>query len=93
MNAPKADPQCKNEYFKRTKDQDHELGVFTHEEVTDKKEDPSILHPIKEGEFTLEDMQGEVLQFPTNCPSCGSACQTNMKMTSILLFQVVGTRE
>ncbi|CAG9764821.1 unnamed protein product [Ceutorhynchus assimilis] len=87
LNAPKTDPQCTNEYFKRTLEQDHQLGIFTHAEVSDEKEETGILHPIKEGEHTLEDMQGEVLQFHTNCPNCGSPCETNMKMTSILLFR------
>ncbi|XP_066249416.1 zinc finger protein ZPR1 [Euwallacea similis] len=89
-NAPKTDPDCSYEYFKRTKEQDHELGLFTHEEVTDEKEEePALLHLIKEGEFTLEDIEGEVLQFNTNCPGCGTPCQTNMKMTNIPHFKEV----
>lgn len=61
------------------------LGIFSHDEVTDGKEkDKGLLQPISEGDFTLEDLQGEVLQFPTNCHCCGSPCHTNMKMTSIL---------
>lgn len=83
-NAPKTDCNCTYEYFKRSKEQDHELGIFTHTEVIDEEEEPALLHPIKEGEFTLEDIEGEVMQFPTNCPNCGTFCQTNMKMTSIL---------
>ncbi|KAL1500998.1 hypothetical protein ABEB36_006405 [Hypothenemus hampei] len=85
-SAPKADPLCTYENFKRTKDQDHLLGIFERNEITD---EPSILHPIKEGDFTLEDIEGEVLQFPTNCPGCGSPCQTNMKMTNIPHFKQV----
>ncbi|KAF7266765.1 hypothetical protein GWI33_019941 [Rhynchophorus ferrugineus] len=89
-NAPKLDPFCVNEYFERTKEQNHALNIFTEEEVTgDKPIEPSILHPIKEGEFTLEDIEGEVLQFPTNCFNCGSPCQTNMKMTNIPHFKSV----
>ncbi|XP_050294338.1 zinc finger protein ZPR1 [Anthonomus grandis grandis] len=84
--APKTDPNCTYEYYRRNKEQDHELGIFTQEEVTGEK---SILHPIKEGEYSLEEIQGEVLQFPTNCPSCGSPCETNMKMTNIPHFKEV----
>lgn len=42
------------------------------------------MHPIAEGEFPLENFEGEVLHFPTNCHGCGSPGQTNMKLTSIL---------
>lgn len=65
-------------------------GIFSHEEVTGEKEieENGILHPIQEGQFTLEDLEGEVLQFPTNCPGCGSPCETNMKMTSILYLLI-----
>lgn len=47
---------------------------FSHEEVSGEKGegDSAILHPISEGQFTLEDLEGEVLQFPTNCHACGS---------------------
>lgn len=31
--APHSDPNCSTKFFKRSKDQDHELGVFTREEV------------------------------------------------------------
>lgn len=89
-NAPKTDCNCTYEYFKRSKEQDHALNIFSQEEVTgEKKSEPSILHPIKEGEFTLEDIEGEVLHFPTNCPNCNSPCQTNMKVTNIPHFKSV----
>ncbi|KAH1006148.1 hypothetical protein HUJ05_006914 [Dendroctonus ponderosae] len=78
LSAPKSDPQCTYEYFRRSPEQDRELGIFSHEEVTGEK---SILHPIKEGEFTLEDIESEVLRFATNCSNCGAPCETNMKMT------------
>jgi hypothetical protein len=42
------------------------------------------MRSIAQGEFTYENMLGEVMQFPTNCSQCGSPCMTNMKMTSIL---------
>jgi len=88
--APKPDLQCTIEYFKRTKEQDHQLGIFSKEELNDQKEtEPAILHPIKEGEFTLEEIEGEVLHFPTNCSNCGSPCETNMKLTNIPHFKEV----
>uniref|UniRef100_A0A6P7FPP1 Zinc finger protein ZPR1 n=1 Tax=Diabrotica virgifera virgifera TaxID=50390 RepID=A0A6P7FPP1_DIAVI len=87
-NAPRIDNSCTTTHFIRTKEQDHELGLFSQSEITG-KEESGILHPIPEGEFTLEDLQGEVLQFPTNCPSCNSPCHTNMKMTNIPHFKEV----
>lgn len=67
----------------RNAEQNHVLGVFTHKEVSDDNKD-NILKPIAEDDFKLEDLHGEVLTFPTNCPECNAPCETNMKMTSIL---------
>lgn len=86
--APQVDSQCTTTYFTRNKEQDHTLGVFTKEEVSGEKES-AILEPISENEFTLEDLQGEVLQFPTNCPNCNAPCETKMKMTNIPHFKEV----
>lgn len=83
INAPKIDKGCKIHYFVRNKEQDHEVCIFTKEEITGEKES-AILRPVSD-RFTLEDLEGEILQFPTNCSSCGSPCTTNMKMTSILI--------
>ncbi|KAG8235023.1 hypothetical protein J437_LFUL015074 [Ladona fulva] len=81
-NAPAKDPAMKINHFKRTKEQDHILGIFEKKELEASEEDDGIL---KEAEaFTYEDLLGEVLQFRTNCPNCSSPCSTNMKMTSIL---------
>ncbi|XP_057663783.1 zinc finger protein ZPR1 [Diorhabda carinulata] len=87
-NAPRVDSSCTTSYFTRSKEQNHELGIFTQDEIIEEKES-NILHPIEEGEFTLDDLEREVLQFPTNCPSCNSPCQTNMKMTNIPHFKDV----
>lgn len=86
-NAPLQDSCCTVKHFTRSKEQDHELGIFTKEEVG-KKQD-GLLYPIEEGEFTLEDLEGEVMQFGTNCNNCGSPCDTNMKLTSIPHFKEV----
>lgn len=94
-NAPNADPLCTIENFSRTVQQNHELGMFTQHELTSeqtsKDSEPSknILQPIGEDEWPLEELHGEVLQFQTNCPSCQSKCETNMKLTNIPHFKEV----
>ncbi|KAG5869771.1 hypothetical protein JTB14_014703 [Gonioctena quinquepunctata] len=86
-NAPMIDEQCTTLHFKRNKEQDKDLGIFTQD--GNEVQENALLHPIAEGEFTLEDLEGEVLHFPTNCPNCGAPCQTNMKMTNIPHFKEV----
>lgn len=73
--APQKDEGCEIHYFRRTMQQNHVLGIYAENEET-------ILQPINEEEYTLEEMEGEVMTFRTNCPECNSPCQTNMKMTS-----------
>lgn len=77
-NVPLKDEGCTVTRFKRTTEQDHILGIYTEES------DDVLLKPIQEGEYTLEQIEGEVLSFRTNCPLCNCPCETNMKMTSIL---------
>lgn len=74
---PLKDTNCEITYFKRTLEQNHSLGIFPENE-------DKLLKPIEEGEFPLEEIEGEVLTFPTNCPECNNPCETNMKVTSIL---------
>uniref|UniRef100_A0A182JQ69 Zinc finger ZPR1-type domain-containing protein n=1 Tax=Anopheles christyi TaxID=43041 RepID=A0A182JQ69_9DIPT len=104
-NAPHKDPASTISYFQRTKEQNHILGIFTHEEVADKpgndvveesskletvpEEVDSLLKPIHEGAWPLEELQGEVLQFQTNCPDCAAPCDTNMKVTTVPHFKEV----
>ncbi|CAB0040592.1 unnamed protein product [Trichogramma brassicae] len=80
--APQKDKQADISYFKRTMDQNHILGIYTENE-------DKLLQPINEEEYTLEDIEGEVMTFPTNCPECNAPCQTNMKMTKIPYFKEV----
>ncbi|KAM0734611.1 Zinc finger protein ZPR1 [Formica fusca] len=80
--APIKDNQCNITYFKRTKKQNSLLGIYSDNE-------DGLLKPIQEGEFTLEQMESEVLSFPTNCPDCNSPCETNMKLTNIPHFKEV----
>lgn len=55
--------------------------------ITDNE--PNRLHSIAEGEYPLEDFDKEVLQFKTECPDCGTRCETNMKLTKIPHFKEV----
>lgn len=72
-NAPETDPKMELSMFKRTEEQNHSLGIYEEQK----------------GEFTLEDLQGEVMQFPTNCPHCNCPCDTNMKVVNIPHFKDV----
>ncbi|XP_011882818.1 PREDICTED: zinc finger protein ZPR1 [Vollenhovia emeryi] len=80
--APIKDSQCTVTYFKRTKEQNHMLGIYSDNEDV-------LLKPIQEGEYPLEEIEGEVMSFPTNCPDCNSPCETNMKLTNIPHFKEV----
>lgn len=89
-NHPLRDPNLEITLFVRNKEQNHKLGVFTREEVGEESGDKVVNAPPlpAPSQFTLEDLQGEVLQFPTNCPECAAPCKTNMKLTSILFYFV-----
>ncbi|KYM95480.1 PREDICTED: zinc finger protein ZPR1 [Cyphomyrmex costatus] len=80
--APIKDSQCTITHFKRTKEQNHMLGIYSDNEDV-------LLNPIQEGEYPLEQLDSEVLTFPTNCPDCNSPCETNMKLTNIPHFKEV----
>lgn len=94
-NAPHPDDNVTVVQYARTVEQDHKLGIFTHEEVAateEKKEQDEgnkMLEPIGEDEWPLEELHGEVLQFATNCPECHEPCKTNMKVTTIPHFKDV----
>ena len=75
---PLKDTNCDITHFRRTTEQNNTLGIYAENQDV-------LLKPIQEGEFPLEEIEGEVLTFPTNCPECNSPCETNMKMTRILL--------
>ncbi|XP_058812214.1 zinc finger protein ZPR1 [Topomyia yanbarensis] len=101
--APLPDPNTSISHFKRNKEQNHVLGVFTHAEVTETEacssnsnrpetipeEEDKILKPIAEGSWPLEELHGEVLQFQTTCSECSADCETNMKLTKIPHFKEV----
>lgn len=81
-NSPQRDHHIKITHFVRSEEQNKILGIF-------KENNDELLKPIAPGTFTLEELQGEVLTFPTNCPECNSPCSTNMKMTNIPHFKEV----
>lgn len=83
-NAPHVDTGCVTTHFARTKEQDHLLGIYEKQ-----PEKSSILQPIAEDSWPLEELHGEVLSFPTLCYECKSPCETNMKVTSIPHFKDV----
>jgi zinc finger protein len=96
LNAPHPDPKLLITNYARSKEEDHMLGIFTEEEkrVEDEQEKDQVhnnemLKPIPASDWTLEELHGEVLQFPTNCPNCSSPCETNMKLTTIPHFKDV----
>ncbi|XP_011634850.1 zinc finger protein ZPR1 isoform X2 [Pogonomyrmex barbatus] len=80
--APFKDNQCTITYFKRTEEQNHILGTYSDNEDV-------LLKRIEEGEFLLEEIDGEVISFSTNCPDCNSPCETNMKTTNIPHFKEI----
>ncbi|ALC49477.1 Zpr1, partial [Drosophila busckii] len=82
--APASDPQLKTSHFTRTKEQNEMLGLYEQNH-----EEQHLLKPIAEDEWPLENLQGEVLQFATNCPECQAPCETNMKLTNIPHFKEV----
>lgn len=93
-NAPQADAACTTSYFNRSKEQNHELGMFTQDELNEETQSAepqkeNLLKPIAEGSWPLEELHGEVLRFPTICSNCQSKCETNMKVTSIPHFKEV----
>jgi zinc finger protein len=69
--------------FNRTKAQDHELGLFSSDEVSaavaEDGEPENV--PPSNAPLAGEELRNEVLQFPTNCPECNAPCETNMKVT------------
>lgn len=95
--APHFDANVTVENYTRSKEQDHLLGMFTQEElaitseVEQKEQDDGnkMLKPIAEGEWSIDELRGEVLSFPTMCHSCQAPCETNMKLTQIPHFKDV----
>ncbi|KAH8274224.1 hypothetical protein KR018_009074 [Drosophila ironensis] len=85
--APATDPQLKTAHFTRSKEQNEQLGLYEQNHAAE--EEQHLLKPIAEDEWPIENLHGEVLQFPTNCPNCQAPCETNMKLTNIPHFKEV----
>lgn len=80
--APQKDEALTVTRFKRTVQQDKQLGIRADDDDDDAlKEDPAG--------NDLESMRQEVLVFPTNCPECNAPASTNMKLVQIPHFKEV----
>lgn len=80
LNAPGQDPNTVIEHFERSTEQNEKLGFF---------KDDTEANEEKPAESNTLDLQGEVLQFPTNCQECHSPAVTNMKVVQIPHFKEV----
>ncbi|XP_066993713.2 zinc finger protein ZPR1 [Anabrus simplex] len=87
--APLKDPGAETTLFVRNKEQNLAVGIISSDEASEKSESLGVLKPMKQGDFTLEDLEGEVVHFSTNCPDCRAPCQTNMKAVKIPHFKEV----
>ncbi|XP_075989907.1 zinc finger protein Zpr1 [Anticarsia gemmatalis] len=92
--APRRDPRCVRDEFTRTTDQNHALGIFTHDEVSDTPSvltpAESLLSPADASACSYEQLAAdEVMSFNTNCPDCNAPATTNMKVTNIPHFKEV----
>ena len=89
-HAPGHDPGRTVENYQRNKEQNHQLGLYTQEELQT-AEDP-ILHRVEEeteDALAGDNLNDEVLSFPTNCHECNAPAETKMKMTNIPYFKEV----
>ncbi|RXM91610.1 Zinc finger protein ZPR1 [Acipenser ruthenus] len=73
--APQRDEALTVTHYKRTTQQDIQLGLKADDD--DEEEEEQVEE--KPGS-TIEDMRNEVLQFNTNCPECNAPASTNMKL-------------
>lgn len=76
--APKPDPNLSTEHFERTEEQNNSLGLYKENNTEEEAEEKKDLNLID-----------EVLEFPSNCPSCQSPVITKMKQIDIPHFKQV----
>lgn len=76
--APQKDEALTVSRFKRTVQQDKQLGLKADDDLD---EEPASAD--------LEDMRNEVMVFNTNCPECNAPASTNMKLVQIPHFKEV----
>ncbi|XP_010863494.1 zinc finger protein ZPR1 [Esox lucius] len=77
--APQKDESLSISHYKRTPQQDAQLGIKAEEE-DEEEEKPSN---------DIDSMRNEVLTFNTNCPECNAPASTNMKLVQIPHFKEV----
>ena len=97
-HAPAADPGREVNNYQRSDKQNHQLGLYSQEELQT-AEDPvlqRVTEEEEEEEVEVEDsalsgdkLNEEVLSFPTNCHVCNAPAETKMKMTNIPYFKEV----
>ncbi|XP_035488094.2 zinc finger protein ZPR1 [Scophthalmus maximus] len=80
--APQKDEALAVSLFKRTMQQDMQLGLRADDDLEEEEEK-------EPAENDLEAMRGEVLVFNTNCPECNAPASTNMKLVQIPHFKEV----
>ncbi|XP_072308267.1 zinc finger protein ZPR1 [Eucyclogobius newberryi] len=80
--APQKDEAMTVTKFKRTIEQDKQLGIRADEDDEDVEEEEPAANDI-------DSMRNEVLQFDTNCPECSRPAKTNMKLVNIPHFKEV----
>lgn len=78
--APQKDEALTVSRFKRTVEQDIQLGLRAEDDQAEDKESASD---------ELDAMRNEVLVFDTNCPNCNAPASTNMKLVQIPHFKEV----
>ena len=77
--APQKDEALTVTRFKRTPQQDEQLGIQAGDDL--EEDEPA-------GD-DLDSMRNEVLKFNTNCPECNAPASTNMKLVQIPHFKEV----
>lgn len=79
--APQKDEALTVTRFKRTIEQDKQLGIRADDDDKGEDEEPAA--------NDIDSMRNEVLMFDTNCPECNQPAKTNMKLVNIPHFKEV----
>nr|BAK02748.1 predicted protein [Hordeum vulgare subsp. vulgare] len=98
-NAPSEDPRMKVTEYKRTPEQNFQIGLTSEEDA--RKEAEKQMEELKLGprqgsmipkyklDFDTFDHKSQVVEFPGNCPSCHTPCVTRMFGIDIPFFKEV----
>jgi len=87
--APAKDPGRKEKKFERNTEQNHQLGLYSAEELKTEEDLEEEKAKEQSEPLTGKMLEEEVLVFDTACNVCGSPAQTNMKITNIPFFKEV----